>query len=172
MQFKGGKTIAYNNQIAYKFNFKSVAAFSVLLDEMGKLNGFTNPNDFHFSNVEKIESYDKIIDSEIVKIRKAEFLDSLSATISNRTITELFRKRYKIETVGKMIYTKGEIIVFNDHVTYQFLYEVEVIFSILIDRKGNYIKTPKENSGSTLEAQEYPEETGPLLDSELKISQV
>ena len=71
-----------------------------------------------------------------------------------------------------MIYTKGEIIVFNDHVTYQFLYEVEVNFSILIDREGNYIDTPKENNGSTLEAQEYPEETGPQLDSELKISQV
>jgi len=30
MQFKGGKTIAYKNQIAYKFFFNSVAEFSVL----------------------------------------------------------------------------------------------------------------------------------------------
>ncbi len=171
MQFKEGKTIVYNNQIAYKLDYKSVAAFFVLLDEMGKFSGFTEPNNLHFSSAKKTESYDKIIDSEIIKIRKAEFLDSLSATISNRTITELFRKRYKMETVGKMIYTQGEIIVFNDHVTYQFLYEVDVIFSILIDRKGNYINTSKKNNGSSLETVKYPEETGSQLNSELRISQ-
>ena len=56
-----------------------------------------------------------------------------------------------METVGKMIYARGEILVFNDHVTYQFLYEVDVIFSILIDRKGNYINTSPKKTGSTLE---------------------
>jgi hypothetical protein len=172
MQFKEGKTINYNNQVAYKFDFRSVAAFSVLLDEIGNFCGFISPNDFHFSSADKTESYDKIIDSEIVQIRKAEFLDSLSATIGNRTIAELFRKKYKIETFGKMIYRQGEIIVFNDHVAYQFLYEVEVIFSILIDREGNYINTSEQDNGSTLEAEEYPEETGSQLDSELKISQI
>ncbi|MCK5704743.1 MAG: hypothetical protein KAI29_26500, partial [Cyclobacteriaceae bacterium] len=104
IQFKEGKTIVYSNQIAYKLDFKSVAEFSVLLDGMGKFSGFTEPIGFHFSSAEKTESYDKIIDSEIVKMRKAEFLDSLSASISNRTITEFFRNRYKVETVGKMIY--------------------------------------------------------------------
>lgn len=172
MQFKEGKTIVYKNQIAYKFDFRSVAAFSVLLDEKGNFSGFINPNDFHFLNAKKAESYHKIIDPEIVQIRKAEFLDSLSATISNRTITELFRKKYKIESVGKLIYRQGEIVVFNDHVTYQFLYEVEVIFSILINREGNYINTLKENNDLTSEAEEYPEGSVPQLDSELKISQI
>ena len=158
IQFKEGKTIVYSNQIAYKLDFKSVAEFSVLLDGMGKFSGFTEPIGFHFSSAEKTESYDKIIDSEIVKMRKAEFLDSLSASISNRTITEFFRNRYKVETVGKMIYTQGEIIVFNDHITYQFLYEIDVLFSILIDRKGDYLNTSKENNSSTSEAEEYPME--------------
>ena len=172
MQFKEGKTIVYNNQIAYKLDYKSVAAVFVLLDEMGKFSGFTEPNNLHFPSAEKTESDDKIIDSEIIKIRKAEFLDSLSATINTGTITELFRKRYKMETVGKMIYAQGEIIIFNDHVTYQFLYEVDVIFSILIDRKGNYINTSKKNNGSTLETVKYPEETRSQLNTELKISQI
>ena len=172
IQFKEGKTIVYSNQIAYKLDFKSVAEFSVLLDGMGKFSGFTEPIGFHFSSAEKTESYDKIIDSEIVKMRKAEFLDSLSASISNRTITEFFRNRYKVETVGKMIYTQGEIIVFNDHITYQFLYEIDVLFSILIDRKGDYINTSKENNSSTLEAEEYPMETGSQLNSKLEISQI
>jgi len=157
MQFIEGKTIVYNNQIAFKLDYKSVAAIFVLLDEMGKFSGFTEPTHLHFSNAEKTESNDKIIDSEIIKIRKAEFLDSLSATINNGTITELFRKRYKVETVGKMIYAQGEIIVFNDHINYQFLYEVDVIFSLLIDRKGNYINTSNKNNGLSLETVKYPE---------------
>jgi len=165
MQFQEGRAIVYNNQIAYKLDYKSVAAFFVLMDEMGKLSGFTEPTNLHFSSAEKTETDDKIIDSEIIKIRKAEFLDSLSATINNGTITELFRKKYKVETVGKMIYAQGEIIVFNDHVTYQFLYEVDVIFSILIDRKGNYINTSNKNNGLSLETVKCPEETRSQLNS-------
>ena len=49
-----------------------------------------------------------------------------------------------------MIYKQGDIVVFYDNVTYQFDYEVEVVFSILIDPKGNIINAPKENNGSTL----------------------
>jgi hypothetical protein len=172
MQFKEGKTVVHNNQVAYKCDFKSVAEFSVLIDEMGKFRGFTNPNTLPFYGAEKTESYGKIIDPEIVNLRKAEFLDSLSATISNRTITELFRKRYNADTVGKMICRQGKIIVFNNHVTYQFLYEVDVIFSILIDRGGNYINNRKRNKDSTLITEKYPEEFDSQLESEIVVSQL
>ena len=172
MQFKEGKTVVYNNQVAFKCDFKSVAEFCVLIDEMGKSRGFTNPNTLTFSGAEETESYGKIIDPEIVKLRKAEFLDSLSATISNRTITELFRKRYNAATVGKMLYLQGKIIVFNNHVTYQFLYEVDVIFSVLIDRGGNYINHLKRNNGLSLKAENYPTEFGSQLESELVVSQL
>ena len=172
MQFKEGKTVVYNNQVAFKCDFKSVAEFRVLIDEMGKFRGFTNPNTLTFSGSEETDSYGKILDPEIVKLRKAEFLDSLSATINNRTITELFRKRYNADTVGKMIYRRGKIIVFYNHVTYQFLYEVDVIFSVLIDRGGNYINNQKKNKDSTLTTEKYPEEFDSQRESELVISQL
>ncbi len=159
MQIVESKIIVYKNQIAYKFDYKSVAEFLVFLDEMGRFSGFTQPSNLHYLSAEKTESYDRVIDSEIIKIRKAEFLDSLSASISNRRINELFRERYKLETVDKIIYKEGEIVIFNDHVTYQFLYEADVIFSILIDRKGNYINFSKENYSTTL-GSEYTEKTG------------
>ena len=151
MKFKEGKTIVYNNQIVYKFDFQSIALFSVLVDEMGRFSGFTDPNAIQFSSSEETESDDKIIDPEKFKLRKAEFLESLSETISHRAINELFRKIYKIESAGKMIYRHGEIRIFNDHVTYQFHYEIEAIFSIFINREGNYINTSEENNVSSLE---------------------
>jgi hypothetical protein len=158
MRFVDGKIIVYKNQIAYKFEFKSVAGFLVLLDERGKFSGFTQPRNLEYLNAENTESSNTVIDSGIIKTRKAEFLDSLSASIGTRAINELFRKRYKLEIVDKIIYKEGEIVVFNDHVTYQFLYEADVIFSILIDRKGNYINFSKENYSTTL-GSEYTEKT-------------
>ena len=144
MQFKKGKILVYNNQIAYRFDFSSFAIFSLLVDEKGKFLGFTDPTGYRLSNAIETESYREIIDPEIIKKRKVELLDSLSVTISNRTINELFKENYKIETVGKMIYKQGDIVVFYDHVTYQFDYEAEVIFSILIDQKGNFINPQKK----------------------------
>ena len=154
MRFKGGKIIDYNNQIAYKLDYKSAVEFFVLVDEKGKFSGFTDPNNRNYIRGEKTESNDKIIDPEIIEIRKAEFLDSVSVAINNKEVTELFRKRYQLETVDKIIYKKGEIMVLNDHVAYQFLYEADVILSILMDREGNYIKFSKENHDMNLRAEE------------------
>ena len=71
MQFKGGKTFALNNQIVYQFDYSSVAAFPVLINEMGKFMGYANSHDFNEMDSEETQSYEKIIDPEVIKIRKA-----------------------------------------------------------------------------------------------------
>ena len=165
MQFKGGKTVAYKNQIAYKFYFSSIVEFSVLLDEMGRFKGFTNLNNIAVPDAEETESYERVIDPEIIRMRKTEFFDSLSASININTINELLHRIYNLEAVGKTIYSRGDIKIFNGHVTYQLLYEVNVIISILIDRQGNYISSSIENDGASLTAAEHSEETGTRSDS-------
>jgi len=153
MQFKEGKTVVYDNQIAFQLYFSSIAQFSVLMDESGRFKGFTNLNDIHLSDAEETESYEKILDSEVIKMRKAEFLDSISASINVQTINELLNKIYKVGAVGKTLYQQGDIKVYNGHVTYQLVYEINAIFSILIDREGNYINTPVENGASSKTAE-------------------
>jgi hypothetical protein len=74
MQFKGGKTVAYKNQVAYKFYFNSIVEFSVLLDEMGRFKGFTNLNNIAVPDAEETESYERVIDPEVIRMRKTEFL--------------------------------------------------------------------------------------------------
>ena len=146
MQFKKGTTVVLNNQIAYQLFFSSVAEISVLIDETGRFKGFTNLNDIHLPDAEETESYERILDPEVITMRKAEFLDSLSASINVQTINELLHKIYKVGAVGKTIFRQGDIKVFNDHVSYQLVYEINAVFSILIDRAGNFISTSVENS--------------------------
>ena len=155
MRFKGGKTVAYKNQIAYEFYFSSVAEISVLLDERGRFKGFTNQNNIDLPDTEDTESYENIIDPEVIRMRKAEFFDSLSASINIKTINELLSRIYNLEAVGKTVFSEGDIKIFNGHVTYQLLYDVNVIISILIDRQGNYISTAIGNNGSSLTAEQH-----------------
>jgi len=153
MQFKEGKTVVYDSQIAFQLYFSCFAQFSLLIDEFGRFKGFANLNDIHLSDAEETELYEKILDSEVIKMRKAEFLDSLSASINVQTINELLNKIYKVRAVGKSIYQQGDIKVYNGHVTYQLSYEISVFFSILIDREGNYISTPLEIKASSKTAE-------------------
>jgi len=153
MQFKEGKTVVYDSQIAFQLYFSCFAQFSLLIDEFGRFKGFANLNDIHLSDAEETELYEKILDSEVIKMRKAEFLDSLSASINVQTINELLNKIYKVRAVGKSIYQQGDIKVYNGHVTYQLSYEISVFFSILIDREGNYISTPLEINASSKTAE-------------------
>ena len=165
MQFKRGKILVFNNQIAYQFDYSSVAAFPVLMNEMGKFMGFANPNDFHNFGAEETEPYDTILDPGIINVRKAEFIDSLSASIDLETITELFKKIYKLKAIGKVIYSIGDIRVLSGHVIYQFVYDIEVFFSILIDREGNYISSLIKNNGSPIAAKGYSEKTETQLEA-------
>lgn len=150
MQFKKGKMVVHNNQIAYQLYFNSVALFSVLIDEFGRFMGFTNFIDIHPSDTETAESNEIILDYELLKMKKAEFLDTLSASINVQKINELLYKMYKIGAAGKTIYKQGNIKVFNDLVTYQLVYETNAVFSILIDRAGNQISTSIDNNEITM----------------------
>lgn len=131
VQFKEGKMVVHNNQIAYQLYFTSVAVFSVLIDEFGRFMGFTNFIDIHPPDADKAESNEKILDYELLTMKKAEFLDALSASINIQTINKLLYKIYNVWVAGKTIFKQGNIKVFNDHVSYQFVYETNAVFSIL-----------------------------------------
>lgn len=150
MQFKEGKMVVHNNQIAYQLYFTSVAVFSVLIDEFGRFMGFTNFIDIHPPDADKAESNEKILDYELLTMRKAEFLDALSASINIQTINKLLYKIYNVWATGKTIFKQGNIKVFNDHVSYQCVYETNAVFSILIDRAGNHINTSIDNNEITM----------------------
>ena len=126
--------------------------------------GFANPNDFHNLSEEENESYDTILDPGVIHVKKAEFFDSLSASVNVETIAELFKKIYKLAAIGKVIYSLGEIRVLSGHVIYELVYDIEVFFSIIIDQTGNYISSLIKDNGSAPAAEEYAEKTGTLSD--------
>jgi len=168
MQFKDGQFIVHHDEIAYKIDFITVAAFSLLLDKMGKFKGFIDPKD-HPSLTDTEESkLDEIVtDSASMRMKEAEFLESIAASIGVETINDLLNSAFGLDTVGKPTYNQGEIIVFNDHVTYQLVYEVGVIFSLVLDQNGNYISTSIENIASSASAKKHRVSTRNQSDSEL-----
>lgn len=157
MHFKGGKTVVFENQIAYKMDYSSVAAFPVLINEIGKFMGFANSPDIIDTNANETEAYEKILDSEVIRMRKAEFLESICASININTIAELFKKIYDLKTIGKVIYSSGDIKTLSGHVVYQLVYDIELFFSIMIDREGNFIGSSIKDSGLKRKMDELPE---------------
>jgi len=160
MQFKGGKAVALNNQIVYQFDYSSVAAFPVLINEMGKFMGYANSHDFNKIDAEETESYEKIIDSEVIKMRKAEFIETISASINTETIAELFNKIYEHKAIGKVTYSSGDIKVLSGYVIYQIVYDIELFFSVFVDREGNYIRSSMKDNGLKIALEELPEIDG------------
>ena len=139
LELKKGDIVVYNNQIAYRLDFSAVATFSLLMDKRGNYQGFTKPTDIFLSNPEKTDLGNGITDFELIRVKEAEFLDSLAATINNRKIMELFQKVFKLKANGIVIYKHGDIIVFNGHVTYKLVFDIEVNFSFFLDRRGKYL---------------------------------
>ena len=160
MQFKGGKAVALNNQIVYQFNYSSVAAFPVLINEMGKFMGYANYHDFHEIDPEETESYEMLIDPEVIKLRKAEFIETISASINVNTIAELFSSIFKDKAIGKVIYSSGDIKSLGGYLVYQLIYEIELFFSVFIDRRGNYIRSSLKDNDLKPAPEDLPEIEG------------
>jgi hypothetical protein len=139
LELKKGDIVVYNNQITYKLSFSAVATFSLLMDKMGNYQGFTKPDDVFLSNAERTDLENSITDFELLRVKEAEFLDSLAATINTRRIIEFFQKVFKLKTNGIVIYKHGDIIVFNGRVAYKLIFDIEVNFSLYLDRRGKHI---------------------------------
>lgn len=160
MQFKGGKAVALNNQIVYQFDYSSVAAFPVLINETGKFMGYANSHDFNEIVEEETGSYENLIDPEIIKMRKVEFIEKISAAINPEKIAKLFNEIFKDRAIGKVAYSSGDIKALSGFIVYQLVYEIELFFSIFIDRKGNYIRSSLKDNGLKIAMEELPEIDG------------
>jgi hypothetical protein len=145
-EFEESEIVVYQNRIAYKLVFRSLVSFYLLLDKTGNFKGFTKADDAFLSDTGKYDSDNNIVSFETVRIKETEFLYTIAANISNKSISELFYKLYTLKVNGDAIYKHGDTIVFNGHVTYRLAFDVEVNFSLIIDRKGNYIITLQENT--------------------------
>ena len=73
---------------------------------------------------------------------------------------------YKLKVSGDIIYKRGDTVVFNGHVTYQLAFEVEVNFSLFIDKNGKYIVALQEIDGENSTTEEIMEEKITQSDSE------
>lgn len=160
MQFKAGKAVVLNNQIVYQFDYSSVAVFPVLINQMGKFMGYANSHDFYEIDPEETESYETLIDPEVIKMRKAEFIETISASINVKMIAELFSKIFKDKAIGKVIYSSGDIKSLGGYLVYQLVYEIELFFSVFIDRRGNYIRSSLKDNGLKLALEDLPEIEG------------
>ena len=122
LRLKEGDIVAYENQIAYKFDFSGVATVSLLMDKMGNFQGFTQPDEIFLSNAEITDLKNSITDGELIRVKETEFLNALAATVNNRRIMELFQKVFKLKANGIVIYKHGDILIFNGHITYKFYF--------------------------------------------------
>ena len=67
-----------------------------------------------------------------------------------------FKKIYDLKTIGKVIYSSGDIKTLSCHVVYQLVYDIELFFSIMIDREGNFIGSSIKDSGLKRKMDELP----------------
>lgn len=157
-EFTDGEIVVYQNQIAYKLGFYTLVSFSLLLDKVGNFKGFTTLDDTVLLDTGRNDSDNHIVSFETIRIKETEFLYTIAANISNRSIREIFYKLYKLKVSGDITYKHGDTVVFNGHVTYQLAFEVEVNFSLFLDRNGKYIVALQENDREKSTTEEFMEE--------------
>lgn len=92
----------------------------------------------------------KITDHDVIKTSEQELIDAITADLDWGAIEEIIRKEHNLDIEEDVEYQKGDIVVYNDQVAYKLEFNVNVILSVLLDRKGNYISiTSSGNLGAS-----------------------
>lgn len=138
-EVKNGNIVIYNNQVAYSIDVEAVASFSMLLDKRGQFRGFATPNDIFLSDAEEADTKNILTDIDLIKLKEAEFLDALAATIDKKRILDLWQNITKLRSNGIIVYKRGDITIFNGHVTYRLTFDFEMKLSLFLDRKGKFL---------------------------------
>jgi len=144
-QYKGGDILAYKKHISYKLDFEARLAFSVLLNRRGKFIAFSDTRGDFMPAHKKYETGKKVLKSEAVRQLEATLFQKFIDRLELKAIREKFEDIYNFSLQSELDYKKGNIIRHNNEVVYQFAFDSNMSFSLLIDRLGNYMMVTAQN---------------------------
>ncbi|MBU0986059.1 MAG: hypothetical protein KKH68_02305 [Proteobacteria bacterium] len=81
----------------------------------------------------------KITDHEVIQSGEQELIDTITADLDWSVVEAVFRKEHKLNIEDNVEYKKGDIVIHNNQIAYKLEFDVQVVISVLLDRKGNYI---------------------------------
>jgi len=91
-----------------------------------------------------------IVDPEVIKSGEKELFSSIIASFDKYQIEKLFQDSHDLLLKEQMQFKEGKTVAHNNQIAYQLVYETNAIFSILIDRAGNHIRTSIDNNEITM----------------------
>ena len=134
-----GRIVAFKNHIVYELRIKAISIFSVLIDRSGNYQGFSKPIEKDSLNEGRSESDTMLSDPEVIKRKERELIDAIASGLNIKDLGTLFEKEFNLQILGDVQCRHGDLVVFNDHAGFQLDLEVAINFSLLVDRKGNYL---------------------------------
>ena len=92
----------------------------------------------------------KITNSDVIKSGENELIDAITADMDWGAIEEIFRKEHKLNIEEDVEYKKGDIVVHNNQVAYNLIFDIKVTLSVLLDREGNHISISSNSDLGTI----------------------
>ena len=95
----------------------------------------------------------QITNHDVIKSGEQELIDAITADLDWGTIEEVFSQAHQLKIEDNVEYKNGDIVVYNGQVAYKLEFDVNIVLSVLLDRKGNYLSVTssgdlKDNNGA------------------------
>lgn len=138
--FINGDLISCNNQINFQLNFIVPIKFSVIINRKGNCMGFMIKESSTIEINDDAESEKKMIELEVIKRREKEILNAIAGALDKQRLKNHFININKFEINNDIDFKDGEIIIYDEEVSYLLNFVSEIKFGIQIDKKGKLKK--------------------------------
>ena len=91
-----------------------------------------------------------ILNPDTINKWEMELIESLAAALDLREVRNLFQAKYGLRLKDGLESDRGRITAFNNQIVYELRFKAHAIFSVVIDRSGNFQEFGGTNGQDTL----------------------
>ncbi len=81
----------------------------------------------------------KIMETDVIKSGEKELMDAIIGDMDWAAIEKLFMEKHHLKIRDDVEYQQGDIVIHQNQVAYRLDFNVKIPFSLLCDRKGNFL---------------------------------
>ena len=107
-----------------------------------------------------------IVNPDTINKWEMELIDSLTAALDVREVRRLFTDKYGVRLKENLESDRGRIATFNNQIVYELRFKTMAIYSVVIDRSGNFQGFGRTNGQDALH-EDRPESNTMLSDPEV-----
>ena len=159
VKFQNLDVTVHNNKIAFRFDLKAQAYFSIFIDRSGNFLKMEEAAEQSRYKINSTNHDDGLFKSKSIRKEESLLTKTIAFAIERQTLERLVQEKSRTKLNGRLAFLGAQFDVHQNQPVYKMIYQGEIALSFLVDQGGRFLEyvDVKRESKVIRRASESPE---------------